>query len=1677
MHRSLRLAAFVFCFATQARADLDLDRNGLGDVWEAKFHPAALVPADDDDGDGRTNLEEFEAGTDPLRPEDLFSIRDLNVVGGDLVLKWSSQAGKRYQIQSTETPGVAGSWLNLPGQHSGTGGELVVATPRPPSSTAFFRVIAGDVDTDGDGLTDWEEIQAGYDPAADHVHPCDCVGECTCGGGSDLERMTYALQTPPEISVVATDPESSEPANGAAGGEPGAFSVRRKGGIARVVVTLQTSGTAGASDVGTLPSSLVLPLAASAVAVPVVPMHDSIVESTESVLLAVAPASDYTVGSATPAAVLVQDNIAANGTGLTANYWKHPGTTSNTPYFTGAPVISRIDPVVNFDSAVAAWPGPPITSGTTSNYFSSRWEGELLPEYSQAYTFYTSSDNGARLWVNGQLLINNWPPAAVSTSELSMVLPLEAGKRYPVVLEHFNNTTTHRAILSWQSASQPKQVIPQARLFPDTPPRILGPFEAWAFVGAPPFSYQIQASGGPATYSAVNLPAEFSINPATGLITGTPTVAGVWQVTLTATNAHGSGSAFLQLSVIKNSGGITRELWTGVPGTTVAAIPVTQAPSSSSLLPSLETASDSGDDYGARIRGFLTAPTTGDYRFFLRADDAAAFFLSNDEEPVNAWKRAELKSPATPADWTGAAPSPLLHLEAGRRYYLEILHKEGSGSDHLALGWSKPGEPDNTPSEIVPGYALTRFEDVALGSSPAGTLYFTALTPQATAITNGFGSCTLRLSADKKTAWVTPTFGNLSSPFQGMHVHDDRLPPTSNIVFDLDEPDVEVLPDGSHVWHIQATGGLTAEQIADGLSQHAFFNVHTVNYPSGEIKGYFRSLDGSARFTPPPPPPDWTAEAGAAPGDAKAAARFLQQATFGASPADIAALQAKASYEDWIDEEFAKPVTPHLPYVQQFRNVSDPNSPTYSGTLTFNSWWRNSIQGDDQLRQRVAFALSQIMVISESGPLDDRADAISDFYDTLLQHSFGNARELLEAVTLHPAMGRYLDMLRNDKPSLTAGRIPNENYAREILQLFSLGLYRFHPDGSLILNSKGLPVPVYDQDAIIGYAHVFTGWDYHYTGAYRTSLGASANWTEPMREVPARHYTGKKRLLNNVVLPGIPTLGGVPLDPYGTHSGSTIANDPQFQALPSQELDAVHDQIFDHPNLGPFLCRQLIQRLVTSTPSRGYIHRVVTKFNDNGSGVRGDLKAVIKAILLDYEARSSAAAAAPGYGKQREPVIRVSQLARAFRPLNNFAGTFTQDGGLITIDTAPTLHRLSNSQSVQLGFTSAGVPSTDGTYSVTTAIPATSTSFTVRTRDVYRCNWSQTAGIITITTPSGHPFNPGQAVHVRMRTGADAVLTDGLYVILTEPSSTTITVAAPDSATRSGTCDVSWLRGSYSQSYTGGITTLTVICNSVPGLGIGDKMSLIFTPSTGQTTMPPEGLYTIVSVDPAEPRRFTLTPDSGIQSTLNGRSGTFHAAPLNPVLNRGGTAVSGYSDWNIGSTDTDLGQTPLRAPTVFNFFEPDYQFPGILAANGLVTPEFQISSDTNVIRQANFLFGGIYSTTSTTSLTSGYTNGFSSFRQGGHDLMMDFSPWMGPRTSGTDYWTNTANLRALIQELSKLLMAGQMSVEMEDKIYNFVSATSNIGYSATAPTESERRNRVRAIIYFIAVSPEHAIQR
>lgn len=1688
--RFLSLVLLLVGFGTPASAAIDLNGDGIGDIWALQYESQGLDPAADLDGDGMTNGQENAAGTDPRSPQSTIAISKValdGAAGPGVHLTWMTVSGKGYRVESSPTL-VRPSWQNeLPDEViPGMGEEITRTFATAGATRKYYRVVVQDMDTDGDGVSDWEELAVGFDRANDHT--------AGLGKSDDLAAITTALQAVNTVKVVATDSAAAE-----AGSDVGTFMITRAGNLNPITVRYGMSGTATPGvDYETLSGSVALGLGVNSAALVVTPKNDAVRESPEAAILTITPDAAYTVGSPAMATVLLNDEVQANGSGLNAAYYNFPGTNgADTPpaAIPATPSRVRIDPIVNFTWATNTSPtgsvAPDNTATATTighDYFISRWTGEVLPEFSQIYTFYIDVNRGGRLWVGDMEvpLINKWPSGG--SGKFSAPLPLEGGRRYPVIFEHYETTGDAKAVLSWKSANTfdtntsgtaIDQVLPQSRLFPNAAPQITSATEVLLLKDSGAYSYQIRASGSPLGFSAANLPPGWTFNAITGVISGAPTVVGTWEIPLTATNANGSGSAILQLSVIATGGGITRDVWQLFTGA-IGDIPPRDAspernevpPTSSGLISSLDAAQSSpdGGDFAARIRGYITAPRTGVFKFFVTGDDAAELWISDDEEPANSFKRAEVTSATGYREWqhASAGRSPLLWLEAGRRYYIEVRHKESASLDHVSVGWLKPGEggidPMSVviPPEIVPGYALSPFT-TASPDAGGGTLFSTVLTAQSAAATGGYGSGSLRLSVDETVAILSYTFANLGSPVTGAHIHSASH--GGAIIFDID--DAPRNPDGSYTWHLEAAGAVSAAEVLNVLKGGAaYLNIHTANYPAGEIKGFFRQQSASQTFTPPPAAPGWANDAS----DANAAARFLVQSTFGVSGADAnangtpdAIEQVQAlGYEGWIDEQLGLAASDHYPYVFANRNQTNPMNSTYSGTLTFSSWWRNSVTAPDQLRQRVAFALSQILVVSEAGPLDDRADALSDYYDTLLEHAFGNFRNLLEAVTLHPAMGRYLDMLRNDKPDKTTGRIPNENYAREILQLFSVGLNRMWPDGSLMLNSKGELIPTYDQSAIIGFAHAFSGWDYYYTGGFRTSFGAGSNWINPMREVPNRHFTGQKRLLNNVVLPGLPLVAGEPIDPYAAHSAAQY-NDPAYQALPPQELDATHDAIFNHPNTGPFICRQLIQRLITSTPSRGYIYRVVERFNNDGSpgGVRGNLGAVIKAILLDYEARSPQSLTQQGFGKQREPVIRVTGVARGFPAPPPVAGTYAQgqSGDPLNIIrlTTNAAHLYANNNSAFLDF-SNGVPSDpdDTAYPVTVV---NTTQFTVRPLATEAVTgYSQTGSVITMTT-NGHTFDASNSVYIDFVTGSPSTPADGLYTVASVTGDDLVFTVRP----------LSSINASYNQT----ADTITVTTTG-HAFAVGSSVHLNFT--SGAPSPPVDAIFTVISVS-ADGLQFTVTGGDLVDRTGNlvatpasdavnrtGSNNSAYATRAAYAVARTGTVAVNYSDWNLGSTETALNQTPLRAPTVFNFYEPDYQYPGALAENGLVTPEFQLTSETSVIRQANFLYDGLFNDALAQS-------GLSSFQSGGRDIFVDLRPWMGAGPGGLP-WVHNTNMDAFITKLNTLLMGGQLPLPARTVIKNYAQT---LPY--TTPSTGQLRDRARAVVHLIVTSPDFTIQK
>ncbi|HZW91185.1 MAG TPA: DUF1800 family protein, partial [Myxococcaceae bacterium] len=284
------------------------------------------------------------------------------------------------------------------------------------------------------------------------------------------------------------------------------------------------------------------------------------------------------------------------------------------------------------------------------------------------------------------------------------------------------------------------------------------------------------------------------------------------------------------------------------------------------------------------------------------------------------------------------------------------------------------------------------------------------------------------------------------------------------------------------------------------------------------------------------------------------------------------------------------------------------------------AFFRNAISGPDQLRQRVAFALSQIVVISGAEVRPNYG--LAEYEKLLMRDAFGSYRQLLEDVTLSPAMGRYLNMVNNDKPNPARGTSPNENYAREVMQLFSIGLVQLEPDGSVVTDSSGVPVPTYDQNAVIGLAHVFTGWTYPLQSGATQKTHNPAYYLGSMVSVPSNHDTAAKVIL-----------GGTQIA-----AGQT----------PEADLAQALDTIANHPNVGPFIGKQLIQALVTANPSAAYVGRISAVWADDGHGARGNLGAVVRTILLDPEARGDAKTD-PSYGRVKDPVLLLTGPARALR--------------------------------------------------------------------------------------------------------------------------------------------------------------------------------------------------------------------------------------------------------------------------------------------------------------------------------------------------------------------------------------------------------------------------------------------
>ncbi len=381
-------------------------------------------------------------------------------------------------------------------------------------------------------------------------------------------------------------------------------------------------------------------------------------------------------------------------------------------------------------------------------------------------------------------------------------------------------------------------------------------------------------------------------------------------------------------------------------------------------------------------------------------------------------------------------------------------------------------------------------------------------------------------------------------------------------------------------------------------------------------------------------------------GRAAESSRFLDHATFGANLEDIWSLQNK-TFASWIDEQMTAQRSDYTTttdsifrylynyYLSQGKDSNELSS--YPGWSEFRyAWWKIVQEGKDQLRQRMAYALSQILVISDNSDLGGFGFALSSYYDLLSRHAFGNYKNVLKEIALHPSMGFYLSHLNNPKSIPEENIHPDQNFAREIMQLFSIGLYQLNIDGSRKKDNQGKDIPTYTNSDIAELAKVFTGLGiggtikpgddlYFGRGIWESDM------TKPMKMYRDWHEPGTKRLPNGQIIP----------------AGQEGMKD----------IDDAIDFLFNHPNTGPFICRQLIQRFTSSNPTPEYIARVAGIFNNDGKGTRGNLAAVIKAILLDDEARDCQSISDIYGGKLLEPILRYTKFVRAIgvKPENEVA--------------------------------------------------------------------------------------------------------------------------------------------------------------------------------------------------------------------------------------------------------------------------------------------------------------------------------------------------------------------------------------------------------------------------------------
>ncbi len=936
-------------------------------------------------------------------------------------------------------------------------------------------------------------------------------------------------------------------------------------------------------------------------------------------------ASDGASTASDTVLITVQNPLAPQAGGLLREVWTGIGgslvsnLTSATAYQENRPTTRDLLP--NFET--------PVNWG--ENY-GQRLSGYLQVPVEGDYVFLISSDDQSELWLNaegdattGLARICSAPWAtgrynwSASPSQKSAAVRLVPGRRYAIMALQKEGGGDDYLAVAYRLASQTDaeaQVIPGVLLSPpdgtaaeqlDSEIRVTAGEPQSSFW--PNARYRVTATAidltpGPQAlafrWSVVSGPNGARFDSPTALNTDVEFPGpGTYQLQITATDGQNSRSASTRVTlspaVGAGTGSILAEIFEGISGSWVTDLTrhpkFPNSPDRRVQLRKAELPTNAGENYGALIRGYLHPPVTGVYRFNLASDEWSEAYLSPDRGPEKKEMLCFVPAATDYYEWRRfpdyQLSRPVL-LTKGRSYYVEIRFKESGWRDHLALAWLCPGKAS---FEIIDGAFLSPFR-LADSAPPSITL------TGGPAVTVGVGG-----------AFVDPGFvaldgveGDISGRVRVEGTVDTDTPGTYTLRY--------VVTDQSGNESVVATRRVTVA-VAAGSDPV---------YPP----------DASAAHSTAP----WTPPATLSDLDA---ARFLKQATFGATDADIARVK-QIGIAQWIDEQFALPVSSHLEHLDrmalfegaQQKLLELPRNPSTLGLPgammpmsstpldtedRLDTWWTLAMTAPDQLRQRVALALSEILVISDrdGSALRNFPRGCTNYYDLLTKAVVPGRpyRQLLEEITLNPVMGTWLTMLRSSKAK------PDENYAREIMQLFSIGLEHLNRDGTFKRNGVGNAIPTYGQDEIRELSRAFTGWTY--AGSRHFSWTSTADLINPMMAFEDQHDRGQKVIVGGATVP----------------AGQTAA----------QDVRRCVEVLAAHPNVGPFMARRLIQRLVTSNPSPAYLFRVSRVWEDNGKGVRGDLCAVVKAILLDREARSLGSA--PGSGKLSEPMIRLTRLMRS----------------------------------------------------------------------------------------------------------------------------------------------------------------------------------------------------------------------------------------------------------------------------------------------------------------------------------------------------------------------------------------------------------------------------------------------